>query len=69
MQAIKEAGLKLAVDPMGGAAVDFWQPIADHYGLNLEIVNPQVDPTFSFMHVDKAVKFVWIVPPLTPWRD
>lgn len=53
MQAIKEAGLKLAIDPMGGAAVDFWQPIAAFYGLDLEIVNPTVDPTFSFMHVDK----------------
>ncbi|VAW44576.1 Phosphoglucomutase, partial [hydrothermal vent metagenome] len=56
MQAIKDAGLSLAVDPMGGAAVDFWQPIADYYGLNLTIVNPQVDPTFSFMHVDKDGK-------------
>jgi len=56
MQAIKEAGLKLAIDPMGGAAIDFWQPIADFYGLNLDIVNPQVDPTFSFMHVDKDGK-------------
>lgn len=56
MQAIKDAGLKLAIDPMGGAAVDFWQPIADHYGLNLDIVNPQVDATFSFMHVDKDGK-------------
>ena len=56
MQAIKDAGLKLAIDPMGGAAVDFWKPIADYYGLNLEIVNPQVDPTFAFMHVDKDGK-------------
>lgn len=56
MQAIKDAGLKLAVDPMGGAALDFWQPIAEHYGLNLEVVNPQIDPTFSFMHVDKDGK-------------
>ena len=56
MQAIKEANLKLAIDPMGGAAIDFWQPIADYYGLNLEIVNPEVDATFSFMHVDKDGK-------------
>ena len=56
MQAIKDAGLKLAIDPMGGAAVDFWKPIAEHYGLDLEIVNPQVDPTFGFMHVDKDGK-------------
>lgn len=56
MQAIKDAGLKLAIDPMGGAAVDYWQPIADHYGLDIEIINPQVDATFSFMHVDKDGK-------------
>ena len=56
MQAIKEAGLKLAVDPMGGAAVDFWHPIAEHYGLDLTVVNPNVDSTFSFMHVDKDGK-------------
>lgn len=56
MQAIKEAGLKLGIDPLGGAAIDFWQPIADHYGLNLEIVNPAVDATFSFMSVDKDGK-------------
>ncbi len=56
MQAIKEANLKLAIDPMGGAAIDFWKPIAEHYGLNIEVVNPQVDATFSFMHVDKDGK-------------
>lgn len=56
MQAIKAAGLKLAIDPMGGAAVNYWQPIADFYGLDLTIVNPQVDPTFGFMHVDKDGK-------------
>lgn len=56
MQAIKEAGLKLAVDPMGGAAIHYWQPIAEHYGLDLEVVNPQIDATFSFMHVDKDGK-------------
>lgn len=56
MQAIKQSGLKLAIDPLGGAAIDFWQPIADHYGLNLEIVNQAVDATFSFMCVDKDGK-------------
>lgn len=56
MQAIKDAGLKLAIDPLGGAAIDFWQPIADYYGLNLTIVNKAVDATFSFMHVDKDSK-------------
>jgi len=41
------------VDPLGGAAVDFWDPIADRYRLNIEVVNRQVDPTFSFMTLDK----------------
>jgi phosphoglucomutase len=54
--AIVRAGLKIGVDPMGGASVGFWRPIADMYGLNLEVVNPRVDPTFSFMTVDKDGK-------------
>lgn len=54
--AIVRAGLKIGVDPMGGASVGFWQPIADMYGLDLEVVNPRVDPTFSFMTVDKDGK-------------
>jgi len=56
MQAIKEANLKLAIDPMGGAGVDYWEPIAEHYGLDIEVVNPEVDSTFSFMHVDRDGK-------------
>ena len=50
--AIAAAGLKIGVDPMGGAGVAFWAPIAERYGLNLEVVNPYVDPTFSFMTLD-----------------
>jgi phosphoglucomutase len=52
MAAIKAAGLKIGVDPMGGAGVAFWEPIAETYGLNLHVVNPRVDPTFSFMTLD-----------------
>jgi phosphoglucomutase len=52
MEAIRAAGLRLAVDPLGGAAVHYWAPINDVYGLNISVVNPQVDPTFSFMTVD-----------------
>ncbi len=52
MQAISASGLKIGVDPMGGAAVAFWEPIAETYGLNIEVVNPAVDPTFSFMTLD-----------------
>ena len=56
MEAIKAAGLKIGVDPMGGAGVAYWQPIAEMYGLDMEITNPYVDPTFSFMTVDKDGK-------------
>jgi phosphoglucomutase len=52
MDAIRAAGLKLAVDPLGGAAVHYWEPINTTYGLQIEVVNPLVDPTFSFMTVD-----------------
>ncbi len=52
MPAIAGAKLKLGVDPMGGAAVAYWEPIAERYNLNLEVVNPHVDATFSFMTVD-----------------
>jgi phosphoglucomutase len=52
LEAITSAGLKLGVDPMGGACVEYWAPIADRYGLEIEVVNPNVDPTFGFMTVD-----------------
>ncbi len=56
MKMIAASGLKLGVDPLGGAAVHYWEPIADRYGLSLEIVNPAVDPTFAFMPLDKDGK-------------
>ena len=52
MQAIRAAGLKLAVDPLGGAALYCWAPINERYGLDIEVVNPEVDPRFAFMTVD-----------------
>jgi phosphoglucomutase len=52
MDAISQAHLKLAVDPLGGAARPYWEPINSVYGLNITIVNPVIDPTFSFMTVD-----------------
>jgi phosphoglucomutase len=52
MAAIRAAGLRLAVDPLGGAAVHYWEPINALYGLDIDVVNPAVDPTFSFMTVD-----------------
>ena len=50
--AIRTAGLKLGVDPLGGAARPYWEPINSVYGLDITIVNPKIDPTFSFMTVD-----------------
>jgi phosphoglucomutase len=52
MDAIREAKLSLGVDPLGGAGVHYWGPIAERYGLNLTVVNQAVDPTFRFMTVD-----------------
>lgn len=56
MEAISGSGLKIGADPMGGSGIAYWEPIAEKYGLNLEVVNPRVDPTFSFMSVDKDGK-------------
>lgn len=52
MTAIRDAKLTLGVDPLGGAGIDYWPPIAEQYGLDLTIVNKSVDPTFRFMTVD-----------------
>jgi len=52
MDAIKSAGLKLGVDPLGGAFAPYWDQVNSVYGLNIEVVNPVIDPTFSFMTVD-----------------
>ena len=52
MDAIRGAGLKLGVDPLGGAALPYWEPINSIYQLDIHVVNPVIDPTFSFMTVD-----------------
>ncbi len=52
MEAIRAAGLKLGVDPLGGAALPYWEPINSIYKLDITVVNPKLDPTFSFMTVD-----------------
>ena len=49
---VREAGVRLGVDPLGGASVRYWEPIRDRYHLDLDIVNPAVDPTFGFMTCD-----------------
>ncbi|MGQ9860814.1 MAG: phosphoglucomutase (alpha-D-glucose-1,6-bisphosphate-dependent) [Thiobacillaceae bacterium] len=51
-EAIRKAGLRIGVDPLGGAAVAYWRPIAARYGLNIEVVNERIDPAFGFMTLD-----------------
>ena len=52
MAAIRDASIKCGVDPLGGASVAYWQAIVDHWKLDLQVVNPTVDPRFAFMPVD-----------------
>jgi phosphoglucomutase len=52
MDAIRTARLKIGVDPLGGAALPYWEPISTMYELDIQVVNPAIDPTFSFMTVD-----------------
>lgn len=52
MDAIRDANLNLGVDPLGGASLHYWAPIAQQYGLKIQNVNPKLDPTFGFMTVD-----------------
>ena len=52
VEAIKSSGIRIGADPLGGASVNYWQAIADTYGLDLTVVNPEVDPTWSFMTLD-----------------
>jgi phosphoglucomutase len=52
MAAIRSAGVKIGIDPLGGAAAAYWQPVVDLYGIDITVVNPNIDPTFAFMTVD-----------------
>jgi phosphoglucomutase len=56
MDVIRSAAVHIGADPMGGSGVAYWQPIAERYGINLELVNDTVDPSFRFMCVDKDGK-------------
>lgn len=56
VEAIKKAGIKIGVDPLGGSGVYYWDLIAKTYGLNIEVVNYKVDPTFGFMTLDRDGK-------------
>jgi phosphoglucomutase len=52
MDGIKASGLRIGIDPLGGAAAHYWKPVAAHFGLDITVVNPVIDPTFGFMTVD-----------------
>ncbi|MEZ9197776.1 phosphoglucomutase (alpha-D-glucose-1,6-bisphosphate-dependent) [Shewanella sp. 10N.286.54.B9] len=56
LPAIADAKLRLGVDPLGGSGIHYWQPIAEQYGLDISIVNNNIDPSFSFMPLDKDGK-------------
>jgi len=56
MDVVASSGLRIGADPMGGSGLAFWDRIADRYKLNIEVVNPYADPTFSFMTLDKDGK-------------
>jgi phosphoglucomutase len=56
MEAIRKAGVKIGADPLGGASLPYWKPIAEKYNLDITVVNESVDPTFSFMTLDKDGK-------------
>ena len=52
LAAVRAAGIRLGADPLGGSNVGYWEPVAQEYGLSIEVVNPAVDPTFGFMPLD-----------------
>ncbi len=56
MDVIRESGIRIGADPMGGSGIAYWQPIAEQYGIELERVNETIDPTFRFMCVDRDGK-------------
>jgi phosphoglucomutase len=56
MEIIRESGIRIGADPMGGSGIAYWQPIAERYGIKLELVSETLDPTFRFMCVDKDGK-------------
>ena len=52
LDAIRNAGVRIGADPLGGASVEYWGVIGERYGLDLTVVHPQADPQFSFMTLD-----------------
>ncbi|MBX3247919.1 MAG: phosphoglucomutase (alpha-D-glucose-1,6-bisphosphate-dependent) [Myxococcales bacterium] len=56
LAAVRDAKVKIGADPMGGSGIAYWAPIAERWGLDLEVVNDAIDPRFAFMHVDRDGK-------------
>ncbi|NLB17350.1 MAG: alpha-D-glucose phosphate-specific phosphoglucomutase [Syntrophomonadaceae bacterium] len=56
MEAIASSGIHIGVDPLGGSGIAYWEPMAEMYSLNLDVVNKRIDPTFSFMTLDRDGK-------------
>ncbi len=56
MEAIASSGIHIGVDPLGGSGISYWEPMAEMYSLNLDVVNKRIDPTFSFMTLDRDGK-------------
>ena len=56
LEAIRSAGIRIGADPLGGSVIGYWGPIAEQYGLDLEVVNTRIDPAFSFMTLDRDGK-------------
>jgi phosphoglucomutase len=52
LDAVRDAGVRIGADPLGGTSIDYWDPIADRFGLDIEVVNRDVDPRFAFMTLD-----------------
>ena len=75
LEAIRGAGIRIGVDPLGGASLHYWAPIAERYGLDLTVVNPKVDAAFGFMRVDHDGKIrmdcssPFAMAGLVEWKD
>jgi phosphoglucomutase len=75
LEIIRQSGLQIGVDPLGGASIGYWEPLAERYKLNLTLVNRQVDPAFSFMTVDHDGKIrmdcssPYAMASLVGWKD
>src|SRR5690606_9669261 len=56
LEAVAAEGLRIGADPLGGSSLSYWDPIAERYGLKIEVTNRAIDPAFSFMRVDRDGK-------------